>query len=113
MPPKGKGGDKGGAAKGKGKAKPADDTEEKVSKVKGAQYVNVRHILCEKHGKKEEALEKLKAGGKFDEVAKEFSEDKARVGTSCGWSWWREVLNWRRCMLKDQCRWSSGLEEAW
>jgi len=36
---------------------------------------------CEKHGKKEEALEKLKGGAKFDEVAKEFSEDKARAGT--------------------------------
>lgn len=35
---------------------------------------------CEKHGKKEEALEKLKAGVKFDEVAREFSEDKARAG---------------------------------
>jgi hypothetical protein len=35
---------------------------------------------CEKHGKKEEALEKLKAGASFDSVAKEFSEDKARVG---------------------------------
>lgn len=39
---------------------------------------------CEKHAKKEEALEKLKAGGKFDEVAKEFSEDKARVGVCSG-----------------------------
>ena len=37
-------------------------------------------LQCEKHGKKEEALEKLKAGAKFDEVAREFSEDKARVG---------------------------------
>lgn len=34
----------------------------------------------EKHAKKEEALEKLKGGAKFDDVAKEFSEDKARVG---------------------------------
>ena len=42
--------------------------------------INVRHILCEKHSKKEEALEKLKAGSKFDEVAREFSEDKARQG---------------------------------
>lgn len=37
-------------------------------------------LQCEKHGKKEEALEKLKNGGKFDDVAREFSEDKARVG---------------------------------
>ncbi|KAG4433114.1 Peptidyl-prolyl cis-trans isomerase pin4 [Cadophora sp. M221] len=85
MPPKGKGGDKGGAAKGKGKGKSADEKEEKGGKVKGAQFVNVRHILCEKHAKKEEALEKLKGGAKFDEVAKEFSEDKARAGGALGW----------------------------
>jgi NIMA-interacting peptidyl-prolyl cis-trans isomerase 4 len=36
---------------------------------------------CEKHSKKEDALEKLKGGAKFDEVAKEFSEDKPRAGT--------------------------------
>jgi hypothetical protein len=35
---------------------------------------------CEKHAKKEEALEKLRNGTKFDEVAREFSEDKARQG---------------------------------
>lgn len=35
---------------------------------------------CEKHAKKEEALEKLRQGSKFDEVAREFSEDKARQG---------------------------------
>jgi hypothetical protein len=50
MPPKGKGADKGksadkgGAAKGKGKGK-AEDKEEKGGKVKGAQQINVRHIL--------------------------------------------------------------------
>jgi NIMA-interacting peptidyl-prolyl cis-trans isomerase 4 len=37
-------------------------------------------IQCAKHSKKEEALEKLKAGAKFDDVAREFSEDKARAG---------------------------------
>jgi NIMA-interacting peptidyl-prolyl cis-trans isomerase 4 len=37
-------------------------------------------IQCEKHSKKEEALEKLRSGTKFDEVAREFSEDKARQG---------------------------------
>lgn len=40
---------------------------------------------CEKHGKKEEALAKLRDGAKFDEVAKEFSEDKARQGGALGW----------------------------
>ena len=95
MPAKGKAADKGAAAKGKGKG----DEEEKSGKVKGAQQINVRHILvsdpllamngtrwifnavqCEKHAKKEEALAKLKAGAKFDDVAREFSEDKARAG---------------------------------
>ncbi|KXL48392.1 hypothetical protein M433DRAFT_31925, partial [Acidomyces richmondensis BFW] len=52
---------------------------------KGAQSINVRHILCAKHSKKEEALAKLNAGTKFDEVAREFSEDKARAGGSLGW----------------------------
>ena len=36
---------------------------------------------CEKHSKKEEALAKLRDGGKFDDVAREFSEDKQRQGT--------------------------------
>jgi NIMA-interacting peptidyl-prolyl cis-trans isomerase 4 len=40
---------------------------------------------CEKHAKKEEALAKLNDGVKFDEVAREFSEDKARQGGSLGW----------------------------
>lgn len=35
---------------------------------------------CEKHSKKEEALEKLRNGSKFDEVARDFSEDKVRQG---------------------------------
>lgn len=35
---------------------------------------------CEKHAKKEEALAKLQAGSKFNDVAMEFSEDKARQG---------------------------------
>ncbi|TVY86944.1 Peptidyl-prolyl cis-trans isomerase [Lachnellula willkommii] len=86
MAPKGKaaaaGKDKG---KGKGKGKEDTSAEEKGGKVKGAQQINVRHILCEKHGKKEEALEKLRGGAKFDEVAREFSEDKARVGGLLGW----------------------------
>lgn len=36
---------------------------------------------CEKHSKKEEALQKLRGGTKFDDVAREFSEDKARQGS--------------------------------
>jgi NIMA-interacting peptidyl-prolyl cis-trans isomerase 4 len=65
----------------KSKGKDADgDKNAGGSKQKGAQSIQVRHILCEKHSKKEEALAKLNAGTKFDEVAREFSEDKARQG---------------------------------
>ncbi|EGP87897.1 unnamed protein product [Zymoseptoria tritici ST99CH_1A5] len=79
MAPKGKGGDK-----SKSKDKDASAGADK-GKVKGAQTINVRHILCEKHAKKEEALAKLNDGGKFDDVAREFSEDKARAGGALGW----------------------------
>jgi NIMA-interacting peptidyl-prolyl cis-trans isomerase 4 len=40
----------------------------------------VRHILCEKQGNVLQALEKLKGGMKFAEVAAQYSEDKARQG---------------------------------
>lgn len=40
----------------------------------------VRHILCEKQSKAMEALEKIKSGQKFNEVAAQYSEDKARSG---------------------------------
>lgn len=43
-------------------------------------FHQVRHILCEKHGKCMEAMEKLKAGVRFSEVAVQYSEDKARQG---------------------------------
>ncbi|KAF9771147.1 Peptidyl-prolyl cis-trans isomerase pin4 [Fusarium sp. DS 682] len=76
-----KGTDKGG----KGKADKSKDAKESGGKSKGAQSINVRHILCEKHAKKEEALAKLNDGLKFDEVAREYSEDKARQGGSLGW----------------------------
>jgi len=42
----------------------------------------VRHILCEKQSKVLEAMEKLKAGAKFNEIAATYSEDKARQGVS-------------------------------
>lgn len=37
-------------------------------------------VNSEKHAKKEEALAQLKAGVKFDQVARDFSEDKAKQG---------------------------------
>lgn len=44
----------------------------------------VRHILCEKQGKAMEAMEKLKSGQRFSEVASQYSEDKARQGVRVG-----------------------------
>ncbi|ESN94181.1 hypothetical protein HELRODRAFT_163969 [Helobdella robusta] len=52
---------------------------------KSGTAVKVRHILCEKQSKILEALEKLKAGEKFNEVASKYSEDKARQGGDLGW----------------------------
>ncbi|EPE10132.1 peptidyl-prolyl cis-trans isomerase pin4 [Ophiostoma piceae UAMH 11346] len=76
-------------AKGKADNKKGGDAKKGGDKgdkdVKGAQQINVRHILCEKHGKKEEALAKIKDGVKFDDVARSYSEDKARTGGALGW----------------------------
>ncbi|XP_076163415.1 peptidyl-prolyl cis-trans isomerase NIMA-interacting 4 [Ptiloglossa arizonensis] len=52
---------------------------------KGGNAVKVRHILCEKQSKILEAMEKLKAGQKFNEIAATYSEDKARSGGDLGW----------------------------
>lgn len=41
-------------------------------------------MQCEKHTKKE-ALAKINKGVKFDEVARNYSEDKARQGGSLRW----------------------------
>ncbi|GKZ17990.1 peptidyl-prolyl cis-trans isomerase pin4 [Aspergillus brasiliensis] len=79
MAPKNKGGDK------KGKDSGDSNSKGGGKGLKPANAINVRHILCEKFSKKEEALEKLRNGAKFDEVAREFSEDKARQGGSLGW----------------------------
>ncbi|KAI9811385.1 MAG: Peptidyl-prolyl cis-trans isomerase pin4 [Thelocarpon impressellum] len=78
--------DKSDKTKGKGKASKgsSDETADK-GKPKGAQSINVRHILCEKHAKKEDAVAKLATGARFDEVAREFSEDKGRQGGALGW----------------------------
>ncbi len=51
----------------------------------GSSSVKVRHILCEKHSKCMEAMEKLKNGEKFNLVAQQYSEDKARSGGDLGW----------------------------
>lgn len=71
------------APKNKGKGKDSGEGKDAgggKGKLKPATSINVRHILCEKQSKKEEALEKIRNGAKFDEVAREMSEDKARQG---------------------------------
>ncbi|KAI8972832.1 FKBP-like protein [Trametes punicea] len=74
-------------AGGKGTAK-TDETSDKKGKgggLKPATSVNVRHILCEKQSRALEALQKLQEGQRFDKVAQEYSEDKAKAGGSLGW----------------------------
>ncbi|KAK7091014.1 peptidyl-prolyl cis-trans isomerase NIMA-interacting 4-like [Littorina saxatilis] len=88
MPPKNKGGGAkgGGGGKGGGKSKGAEGGGDSSGKsAKGGTAVKVRHILCEKQSKALEAIEKLKSGMKFNEVASQYSEDKARSGGDLGW----------------------------
>ncbi|KAH9478674.1 Peptidyl-prolyl cis-trans isomerase NIMA-interacting 4 [Psilocybe cubensis] len=75
--------DKADGKKGKGKA--ADDGDKGKGALKAATAVNVRHILCEKHSKAMEALQKIQEGQSFNKVAQEYSEDKAKAGGSLGW----------------------------
>ncbi|KAG8993304.1 Peptidyl-prolyl cis-trans isomerase pin4 [Tulasnella sp. JGI-2019a] len=71
---------------GKGKGKKDDDSgDADKGKLKAATSVNVRHILCEKHARATEALEKIQLGESFNKVAQEYSEDKAKAGGSLGW----------------------------
>lgn len=51
----------------------------------GCSQVKLRHILCEKLGKLNEAHEKLRAGERFETVAAAYSEDAARKGGDLGW----------------------------
>ena len=71
--------------KAKSDAKAGPAKESGGGKPKTGMSVNSRHILCEKFSKKEEALRKLEEGVPFSEVAKIWSEDKARQGGSLGW----------------------------
>ncbi|KAI0806279.1 FKBP-like protein [Irpex lacteus] len=73
------------SAKGKAKADNSEDAEKPKAGLKAATAVNVRHILCEKHSKATEALQKIQEGQRFDKVAQEYSEDKAKAGGSLGW----------------------------
>uniref|UniRef100_A0A8P0SY17 peptidylprolyl isomerase n=1 Tax=Canis lupus familiaris TaxID=9615 RepID=A0A8P0SY17_CANLF len=86
MPPKGKSGSR---KRGKGGAASRSDSSDKKAQGPkgGGNTIKVRHILCEKHGKIMEAMEKLKSGMRFNEVATQYSEDKARqgAGQKCCW----------------------------
>uniref|UniRef100_A0AAF5I0Y3 Peptidyl-prolyl cis-trans isomerase NIMA-interacting 4 n=2 Tax=Strongyloides stercoralis TaxID=6248 RepID=A0AAF5I0Y3_STRER len=78
MPPKN--------SKGKGKSNSGSgEATESKKEAKGGTAVKVRHILCEKQSKILEALAKLESGMKFNEVAAQYSEDKARSGGDLGW----------------------------
>ena len=70
MGPKKGGKGSGGGSGGKGGGKSGDKDGDKGKKEKGggSNSVNVRHILCEKQSKCLEALQKIKEGGKFNEV---------------------------------------------
>ncbi|KAG1444773.1 hypothetical protein G6F56_010158 [Rhizopus delemar] len=77
-------------AKGKqaagNKAKGSDKEAKNDGKLKSAQSIKVRHILCEKHSRIMEALAKIKEDNmRFDKVAELYSEDKAKAGGALGW----------------------------
>ncbi|KAH9398354.1 PREDICTED: peptidyl-prolyl cis-trans isomerase NIMA-interacting 4-like [Rhagoletis zephyria] len=80
MPPK-----KAGNNAGKGAKSGGGQKEEAAGKEKKGNTIKVRHILCEKQSKVLEAMEKIKSGMKFNEVAATYSEDKARSGGDLGW----------------------------
>ena len=75
----GKAGAKDGGAKGGAKS------QKDTSGGSGYTKVRVRHILCEKLAKILEAQEKIASGMRFEEVAAQYSEDKARDGGNLGW----------------------------
>jgi len=70
---------------GGGGSSSSKDSSAKDDKQKSCTSINVRHILCAKHGQITVALDRLAAGESFDKVAREVSEDKARQGGSLGW----------------------------
>ncbi|KAI5928557.1 hypothetical protein F4810DRAFT_10320 [Camillea tinctor] len=89
MPPKKKSDDKG---KGKDSGKGNEQKDAGKAK-KGGQKLRIRHILCEKHSKKEEALAEINERIQntteaplsiFIDVARKYSEDKAKLGGLLG-----------------------------
>lgn len=70
---------KGGASSEKDNSKKGKD------KAGTGTSVKVRHILCSKQSKALEAIARLNNGEKFNVVAQEMSEDKAKSGGDLGW----------------------------
>ncbi|XP_045695221.1 peptidyl-prolyl cis-trans isomerase NIMA-interacting 4-like [Phyllostomus hastatus] len=72
---------------GEGAVASGSDSSDKKPQVPkdGGNAVKVRHIPCEKHGKIIGALEKLKSGMRFNEVATQYSDGKARQRDDLGW----------------------------
>jgi NIMA-interacting peptidyl-prolyl cis-trans isomerase 4 len=78
-------------AKGSAAAEPKAEKDTRGSS--GYTKIKVRHIFCEKHGKIMQAMEKLAEGKAFADVAKEYSEDKARQGGELGWKGKGEMVS--------------------
>lgn len=68
-----------------GKQKALDSDQSSSTKLKPANSLKVRHILCSKQSNALEAIARLQSGVSFDQVASALSEDKARNGGSLGW----------------------------
>lgn len=68
-----------------GKSKEANPEKSDGKKTAGGVKVKVRHILCSKQSKALEAIARLNNGEKFNIVAQEMSEDKAKSGGDLGW----------------------------
>jgi NIMA-interacting peptidyl-prolyl cis-trans isomerase 4 len=51
----------------------------------GYTKIKCRHILCEKQSQAIEALTKIAEGVPFNQVAADYSQDKARTGGDLGW----------------------------
>lgn len=73
-----------GKSKG-GDAEKGDSKKGGKDKAGTGTSVKVRHILCSKQSKALEAIARLGNGEKFNVVAQEMSEDKAKSGGDLGW----------------------------
>lgn len=73
------------STKSKGNDSEKSDTKKGKDKAGTGTSVKVRHILCGKQSKALEAITRLNNGEKFNIVAQEMSEDKAKSGGDLGW----------------------------